>query len=442
MSETTPSAPPVAIADALATKYLDQKLTAGLVMAVVDGGDVQTHCFSGGNGASGGAVIDENTLFEIGSITKVFTTTLLADMSLKGEVGLDDPANRFLPDGVRLPNRKGVEITLRHLATHTSGLPRLPGNLGFANLISDNPYARYGVDDLYACLKRVRLKNVPGRVSRYSNLGAGLLGHVLCLAAGSDYERLVKERICRPLGMADTTIALTAEQQQRMAQGHAKGKPVSNWDFPTLAGAGALRSTIRDMLKFLHANIEPDSTPLADTVRLTHELQTRRQYRFYRDFGCMAPLAMLALWGGLTWGPLDWPFWAKLSASLALGVGMFLLWPTGLDTMGLGWHIIDDLPGEGRRYLWHNGGTGGFASFLGFDPAEKTGVVLLANSDRQPDGTGFKVLDGLHERIDGDDGDEESGRQRNQPTHLLSATREPDASLRSRPQDRRGTAPG
>ncbi|HIA47622.1 MAG TPA: class A beta-lactamase-related serine hydrolase [Candidatus Hydrogenedentes bacterium] len=179
-------------------------------------------------------------MFEIGSITKVFTTTLLADMHLKGEVHLDDPASEFLPASVVLRNRKGVDVTLRHLATHTSGLPRVPGNVGLKNIRSGNPYAKYTVEDMYEFLSKSRFVTAPGAMYTYSNLGMGLLGHIPSLVTEIGFEELVLERICRPLGMSDTAIGLSEDQLGRLAPGHARGKQVSNWDISTLAGCGAL----------------------------------------------------------------------------------------------------------------------------------------------------------------------------------------------------------
>lgn len=182
---------------------------------------------------------DEKTLFEIGSITKVFTTTLLAEMHVAGELTLNNRVNRYLPIEGRLVCRGGDQVTLMHLATHTSGLPRLPPNLTWKKLATDNPYADYSAEDLHAGLAKCRLKNRPGARTRYSNLGSGLLGHVLSRVAGGDYERLLIDRVLQPLGMHDTAIRLSDEQQMRMALGHAEGKPVRHWDFQVLAGASS-----------------------------------------------------------------------------------------------------------------------------------------------------------------------------------------------------------
>ena len=191
---------------------------------------------------------DERTIFEIGSITKVFTATLLADMAREGLVALDDPVQRHLPDGVVIPVR-GRPITLADLATHTSGFPRLPeGLLRRALRDGANPYASFTVDDLQAAIPVTKPRREPGRKIKYSNYGVGLLGHVLALRAGTTYEELVAGRITGPLRMTDTSIAVPDDKLDRFAEGHSRrGKPVSNWDLPALAGAGALRSTVSDL---------------------------------------------------------------------------------------------------------------------------------------------------------------------------------------------------
>jgi CubicO group peptidase (beta-lactamase class C family) len=283
---------------------------------------------------------DERTIFEIGSITKVFTATLLADMAREGLVALDDPVQRYLPAGIELPVR-GMPITLADLATHTSGLPRLPkGLLWQAIRESSNPYAGITLDQLNAAIARTRPRRPPGKKIRYSNYGAGLLGYVLSLRASSTYEELVAERITRPLGMSDTSIAVPEEKRGRFAQGHSRrGKPVSNWDLPTLAGAGALRSTVADVLRFLAAQLGDAPEPLAEAIRTTHEPRARR-------------------------GALE---------------------------VGLGWLLlpIRDLAFKVR---WHDGGTGGFRSVAGFVPELDTGVVVLASSSRPVDNLGLEIL--------------------------------------------------
>ena len=286
--------------------------------------------------------LDGNTVFEIGSVTKVFTSLLLADMVQRGEVKLDDPVAKYLPANVKMPDRNGKAITLIDLATHTSGLPPLPAN--FNPKDPTNPYADYSVDQLYQFLSSYQLTRDIGSQYQYSNLGGGLLGHVLARRAGTDYETLVRSRICDPQGMKDTRITLTAEMRARLAIGHNQGlEPVANWDLPTLAGAGALRSTANDMLTFVAANLGYVKSPLAPAMAAM--LQVRR--------------------------PTDRP---------------------GLE-VALGWHVST---ANGKEIVWHNGGTGGYRSYVGFDRDTRIGVVALSNTATMAgvDDIGRHLLDG------------------------------------------------
>lgn len=273
-------------------------------------------------------VLNGDTVFEIGSVTKVFTSLLLSDMALRGQLALTDPIAKYLPADVKVPQRNGEQITLQDLATHTSGLPRLPSNLKPKD--PANPYADYSVAQLYEFLSSYELPRDIGSRYEYSNLGGGLLGHVLTLRAGMDYEALVRARITGPLEMNSTGIALSAGMKARMAVGHDdKLKPAANWDLPTLAGAGALRSTANDMLTFLAANLGYNKTPLAPAMA------------------------------------------AMLDVSRPSGT-------PGLS-VALAWHIYSTPQGD--RLIWHNGGTGGYRSFIGYDPKTRIGVVVLANAE-------------------------------------------------------------
>lgn len=285
--------------------------------------------------------LNGDTVFEIGSITKVFTSLLLADMVQRGEVALDDPVAKYLPPSVKMPQRNGRSITLVDLATHTSGLPRRPSNVSPKD--PQNPYADYSVEQLYQFLSTYQLTRDIGSQYVYSNLGGGLLGHVLARRAGMDYETLVRSRICDPLGMKSTRITLTPALQERLAVGHnSQMEPVKNWDVPTLAGAGALRSTANDMLTFLAANLGLIKSPLAPAMAAM--IKVRR--------------------------------------------------PTGyLDLeIALGWHVFT---GNGKEIVWHNGGTGGYQTWMGYDPKARVAVVALSNA-QIPQGTddiGHHLLD-------------------------------------------------
>ena len=222
-------------------------------------------------GATDERVPDGDTVFEIGSITKVFTGILLAQAVLNGEVKLDDPISMYLPEGVTAPEYEGRSITLLDLATHTSGLPRE----SFHPRDESNPYADYTMDQMYVFLSGYRLTRAPGSSFKYSNYGFGLLGNLLVRRAGqADYEALLLERITRPLGMDSTRIELTPEMLSRLATPHLSYSVVtSNWDIPTLAGCGAIRSTANDMLKFLAANMGMTETGLQPALQLANTPQ-------------------------------------------------------------------------------------------------------------------------------------------------------------------------
>ncbi|HWI57066.1 MAG TPA: serine hydrolase domain-containing protein [Bacillota bacterium] len=218
------------------------KLGVGLVVGLVDAQGSRVISYGKMDNATGPEV-NGDTLFEIGSITKVFTRLLLHDMVGRGELNLDDPVQKYLPAAVRMPTRHGRQITLWDLTTHTSGLPRE----------MDGPQT---VERLYAFLASHKLRRDPGQEFDYSNVGMELLGHVIALKAGQDYETLVRERICRPLKMDSTAITLTPELQARRATGHAPAnRSVAYIGLQALPGAGALFSTANDMLKFASATL-------------------------------------------------------------------------------------------------------------------------------------------------------------------------------------------
>jgi serine-type D-Ala-D-Ala carboxypeptidase/endopeptidase len=283
--------------------------------------------------------VDGQTIFEIGSISKVFTALALTTLADRGELSLQDPISKFLPAGVKLPTRNGQEISLLSLATHTSGLPRLPGNLAPAD--DRNPYADYTLEQLYTFLSGYSLPRAIGAEYEYSNLGAGLLGHLLGLRAGTTYENLIKTQITQPLQMPDTVIQLSTAQQTRFATGHTGlGQPTAYWDLPTLAGAGGLRSTVNDLLTFLAANLQFTSSPLAARLQTMQTVQVKT--------------------------------------------------PDPTMAMAIGWHVLRQ---PGGNVIFHDGGTGGFRSFIGFVPQRGLGVVVLANSENDVTDLGLHLLD-------------------------------------------------
>lgn len=328
-------------ADRLAVKRV------GVVVAAVGPGVTEIR----GAGRTGGE--DErppgaDTLFEIGSVTKVFTALALARLAVAGAADIDEPLVALLPANARVPSRRGEGITLRHLATHTSGLPRLPTGMLLPALLhpsAPDPYAACTAERLLRALARTRLGAVPGRRFRYSNFGAGLLGLALAHRTGVTYEQLVSREICTPLGLADTSVAVAPRRAARLAQGHTgRRTPTAAWHLADLAGAGGLRSTAADLVTFVRAHLD-------DVGEMAAAIQLARQVKHQVN--------------SFTWIHLGW-----------LG------------------HRLHARHGA-QLQIWHNGGTGGFASFVGFDPETKVGVIVLSNTQRSVDRPAFDLLRSL-----------------------------------------------
>jgi CubicO group peptidase (beta-lactamase class C family) len=302
-----------------------EKRDIGIVVGIVDEhGSRVISCGKMDNGT--GQEVNGDTLFDIASITKPFTGLLLQDMIERGEMKLDDPVQKYLPASVKMPTRNGKQITLLHLVTHTSGLPHIADNLNPKR--PDQPFADYTVEELNTFLSGYQLTRDPGAKFEYSSLGAGLLGHVIGLKAGTNYEALVVDRICRPLKMDSTRITLTPELKSRFATGHNRfGEAVPSWERQTQLGGSALRSTANDLLKFVSANLGLTPSSLTSTMEKTHTL--------------------------------------RLDQAL------------GMD-LGLAW-IITRWPQE-REIIWHAGGAPGYCTFAGFDKARRRGVVILSSS--------------------------------------------------------------
>ncbi len=272
-------------------------------------------------------VAPEKVLFEIGSISKVFTGILLADAVVEGKLSLDDTLAKRLPVAFEHPQTGGV--TLRQLATHTSCLPRLPDNMMHADLA--DPYAQYDDRALFEYLKSAQVEGQPPCAPAYSNLGFGALGVVLERVHGKPWATLVQERIAAPLGLVDTVQQLSAEQRGRLAQPWNGTEPAHEWTFEAIAGAGALHSTTADMSK------------LADALLAGRE------------------------------GPLGkaWPILAGDYVEMPL-IG-------GKVGLALEHVTLDHGDGWGDSY-GHEGGTGGYRSIVEVWPAKGRGVVVLASN--------------------------------------------------------------
>ncbi|MFJ8018582.1 serine hydrolase domain-containing protein [Streptomyces sp. NPDC096339] len=338
---------------ALATAEQLAQRHVGVVVAAVTDGQVG-FAGAGTTGGGGSGTPGADTLFEIGSVTKTFTALALARMAVAGTVDLDEPLARLLPEGTVVPSRDGQDITLRHLATHTSGLPRLPKGMMPRALLrprTPDPYAGCTADVLLSGLAHTRLGAAPGRRVRYSNLGAGLLGLALARRAGTGYEQLVTSQVCAPLAMSDTLVSAPATRPGRLAQGHdGRRRPTPPWNLADLAGAGGLWSTATDLVSYVRAQLDGGGPgELAEAIRLSRQVEHRSN--------------------GFAW-------------------------------MHLGWTAHRLHPRQGAHLqIWHNGGTGGFSSFVGFDPETGTAVVVLSNTQRPVDPPAFDLLRTLQNEV-------------------------------------------
>jgi CubicO group peptidase (beta-lactamase class C family) len=315
----------------------------GVVVAAVRGDEVAVRC--GGHTAVDGPPMRTDTLFEIGSVTKVFTALLLARSVLAGKVTLDEPVRDLLPPGTAVPTRGGREITVRHLSMHSSGLPRLPHGMLWPALRhpgAPDPYAGCTAEALLDGLAATKLRALPGARVRYSNLGVGLLGLALATRWDQSYESLVTEQVCAPLGLADTRISLDPAHEARFTQGHtAKRRPTPPWHLAALAGAGGLRSTGPDLAAFLRAHLDADSR-MAEAIRL-----------------CLSQEQRFSLRATMHLGWIRVPMPKRFSPAVQIG---------------------------------HDGGTGGFRSFVGYVPNHAAAVAVVSNTARWVSAAGTNLL--------------------------------------------------
>lgn len=310
----------------------------GIVVGLLDAGGARFVAL--GESGREDLVLDTATVFEAGSVTKVLTADLLAVLAVEGRLLEEDPVATHLPglDGLRGAN--GRPVRLVDLATHTSGLPRVPANLAPDDAL--DPYAGYAREHLLAALSDVELPGLPAPHA-YSNLGVGLLGFTLGEVDGSGYEAAVRRRLLQPLSMDRSGFASDPDLLAALAQGHApRGEPTGPWRFDALAGAGALLSTAPDLLRFAGAHLNPPPGPLGEALASTLEVRVAE-----------GPAPHLA--------------------------------------QALGWVVDDTDPRD--PVWWHNGGTGGFRSFVGLRPGRGTAVVVLTNQSTSVDDLGLHLLD-------------------------------------------------
>lgn len=317
---------------------VDEGWYPSVSVAWLDDGEV--HHFGFGEVGSSGEPPDGDTLYEIGSVTKTFTGTLLADMAVRGEVMVDATAQSVAWPTLTMPTFQATEIRLVDLATHFSGLPRLPTNLMPSN--PADPYVDYTRDDLDAFLSGYMLPRAPGQAFEYSNLGVGLLGQLLAHTASTAYDQLLDQRVLAPIGMMDTGFVLDAEQQSRLAPGtDANGLPTANWDLGLFDPAGGLESSTNDMMLYAQAYL--DRTTLGAAMDLATTAQ------------------------------------AAIDPNVSIG---------------LNWLLVN-----GGELVLHDGATGGYNAMFVLVPDEARAVVVLANGTSYLTNTiGFAIVEAVRGR--------------------------------------------
>ncbi len=322
--------------DELVRERVDAGETPAMVVAVFQDGKT-TYYSHGYAHVESKRRADSRTLFEIGSITKTFTTTVIAQQAQEGKIKLADPVQGTLPTDVTMPVRGDKSITFEDLASARSGLPRLPDNLKPSD--ETNPYIDYTEEQLYVFLNAYKLTRDIGSQYEYSNLGMGLLGVLAGRIDGKTYREAVDQRILKPLGMKSTYLNTPDRKDKNAAVGYSDGKPVPAWtwtDASCMQGAGGLLSNAEDMMAYLLANMNPPGNTLGRAMTDAHQ------------------------------------------ARLDIGRNNMKI--------GLGWHIRN-------KIIWHNGGTGGFRTFAGYEPDKKMAVVILTNSTVGADDLGFHLMD-------------------------------------------------
>lgn len=309
--------------DSMIRSSFEKGQAVGLVVGVIK--NRKASVYSYGETAQGnGKLPDENTVFEIGSISKTFTGTLLALQVNRGKMKLDDPIGKYLPDSVPTPVFDGTPVTMVSLSNHSSGFPRLAPNMFIGALDRKNPYAQYSNERLFRFVKNFKPQRRVGDKYEYSNVAAGLLGVLLARNARTDYATLLEREITLPLQMKDTKIKLTESMQNRFAQGYTKDMEAQGpWDFQDIAGMGGIRSTMHDMLIYARANMSKQPSMLEKAMALAHQ----------QTFA-------------------------------------------GEAKVGLGWHYFFK---GGRTWVVHNGQTGGYHSFMAVDAETGVAVVVLSN---------------------------------------------------------------
>ncbi|MFD2148688.1 serine hydrolase domain-containing protein [Mucilaginibacter antarcticus] len=324
------------VVDNIVTTYIQTKGNVGLSAGVYYKG--KDYFYNYGETKVGNNQLPvSHTIYDIGSITKTFTATLLAIAVEQGKVTLSTPIAKFLPDSVAL-NKEIKNITLEELANHTSGLPRLPDNFQANVTDTYQPYENYGVNDMFSYLKHCKINNPPGAKYGYSNFGAGLLAVILERIYHKSYQELLRQYITGPAKLTETGFA--ADNSTTLAQGYnEQDQPVAPWKFLAMQGAGVLKSSAFDLLSYSKLQLLHPNQPLHEALRLTHRVT----------------------------------------------------FDDGTNIIGLGWHYLADF----KNVLQHAGGTGGYRSMICIDPDKQLTVVVLTNNATTGDSLGIELIEAL-----------------------------------------------
>ena len=314
---------------------VDKGINTGIVVALIDGENVEYFSY-GTADLKTGRKVDENSIFEIGSISKTFTGIMIADEIVNDRMKLSDPFSKYLSKYTKVPTRNEREITIKDVVTHSSSLPRMPDNFKPAN--PNNPYADYKIEMAYEFISGVELDRDIGEKFEYSNLALGMLGHILELQYKKDYETIMIDKIANTLGMSNTRVVFTPNMLENLAKGHNEGVEVENWDLPALVGAGGIRSSAVDMVKYVQANMGVLKSSLHEAMQLSHKITYENETQNLK--------------------------------------------------MGLTWLMDND-----GAIIEHGGATGGYRAFAGFLRGTQKGVVVLTNSTQEIGSIGTKLLD-------------------------------------------------
>jgi CubicO group peptidase (beta-lactamase class C family) len=309
---------------------VNDKITVGAAIGIIKPGGQKEMFFFGEKIENQGERPDENTLFEIGSINKTMTSAILADMVLKGEVNLDDAVEAYLPGVSNFPHYDGQRIAFKHLANHTSSLPRLPDNAQNNVIDKDQPFAYYTKEMMYDFLGSYALPRAIGSEEEYSNFAFGLLGHTLGEMRGTSFDNQLQEIVFKRLGMNNSFSIIPADYNNLAQPYNDKRKPVPGWIFSDVfLGAGGVKSSLKDMLTYLEANMGHGDSDMKEALALSHQ-----NTQMLHDPN-----------------------------------GTGLAWVNGFNTE------------KNMTLTAHNGGTAGSVAFIGFINELDMGVVLLFNTN-------------------------------------------------------------